>query len=190
MPRPVRAGGPRMMMAVMNPDGIYECAKKGFSVMTTPLTGDAGHFRAQVDAFRRAKAEMGEAGRPLILSVSRAAFVTKSAAHRRAKLEQAQDHYSRFDNVYSGPGVVVNGMSAALPRKQTIEQLAENILVCSAAEMVDRLAPFAELGIDRVSLTVNFGASQRETLETIQCIAEEVMPHFRAQPAVKLALSA
>ena len=30
MPRPIRAGGPPIMMAVLNPDGIYECTKKGF----------------------------------------------------------------------------------------------------------------------------------------------------------------
>ena len=31
MPRPIHAGGPQMMMAVMNPEGIYHCTKRGFS---------------------------------------------------------------------------------------------------------------------------------------------------------------
>ena len=34
MPRPVRPGGPKMMMAVMNPDGIYHCTKRGFHIQT------------------------------------------------------------------------------------------------------------------------------------------------------------
>lgn len=178
MPRPVRAGGPRMMMAVLRPEAIYHCAKRGFHIMTNPLTGDATHFKEQVDAFRRGKAELGEAGKDLTLAVSRAAFIATSDAHSRAKLEQAQDHYSRFDNVFTGPGIVDRGMARALPRKQTIDELARNLLIGSSAEMVDRLAPFAELGVDIVSLTINFGASQQEVLETIQCIAEEVMPHF------------
>lgn len=181
MPRPVRPGGPRMMMAVLRPEAIYHCAKRGFHIMTNPLTGDASHFRDQVEAFRRGKAELGEAGRHLTLAVSRAAFMTTSPAHRAATLERAEDHYSRFDNVFTGPGLVDRGMARALARKQTIDELAQNLLVCGPAEMVDRLAPFAELGVDIVSLTINFGSPQQEVLETIQCIAEEVMPHFSAR---------
>ena len=48
--------------------------------------------------------------------------------------------------------------------------------------MVDKLAPYAELGIDRVILNVNFGVGQRETMDTISGFAEEVMPHF-SRPA-------
>ncbi len=49
--------------------------------------------------------------------------------------------------------------------------------------MIDKLAPYAELGIDRVILNVNFGADAGETLDCIQCFAEEVMPHFTGRPA-------
>lgn len=190
MPRPSRPGGPRMMMAVMNPEGIYECARKGFSILTTPLTGDRAQFRAQVEAFRRAKEELGDAGRDLILQASRAAFVTTSEAHRRAKLAQAQHHYGQLDNLYTGPGLVERGMAHALPRAQTIDELAENILVCSASEMVDRLGLFADSGVDRASLVLNFGSSHEETLETIQRIAEDVMPHFRTAPAPRMSVDA
>ncbi|MEM0945601.1 MAG: LLM class flavin-dependent oxidoreductase, partial [Pseudomonadota bacterium] len=75
------------------------------------------------------------------------------------------------------------GMIRPLPRAQTREELAENLLICSPQEMVDKLAPYAELGIDRVMLSVNFGAAQSETLECIQRFAEEVMPHFTGRPA-------
>lgn len=190
MPRPMSPGGPRMMMAVMNAEGIYQCTKKGFSILTTPLTGDMDQFRAQVDAFHRAKSEMGDAARDQILQVSRAAFVTTSDAHRRAKLEQAQVHYSRLDNMYTGPGLVDNGIVRALPRTQTVDQLAENILVCSATEMVDRLGLFADMGVDRVSMVLNFGSSHEESLETIQRIAEDVMPHFKTAPATRMAATA
>jgi alkanesulfonate monooxygenase SsuD/methylene tetrahydromethanopterin reductase-like flavin-dependent oxidoreductase (luciferase family) len=188
MPRPTRPGGPRMMMAVMNPDGIYHCARKGFSVLTTPLTGDRAQFRAQVDAFQRARSEMGPAGQELILQASRAAFVTKSEAHRRAKLEQAQLHYAQLDNLYTGPGLLDAGMVRPLPRRQTIDELAENILVCSAEEMVERLGLFADSGVDRASLVLNFGSSHEETLETIQRIAEDVMPHFSPKASSRLAV--
>lgn len=185
MPRPAGRGRPRMMMAVMNPEGIYHCTKRGFNILTTPLTGDKDQFRAQVDAFRRAKAEMGDAGRDLILQASRAAFVTTSDAHRRAKLEQAQEHYGQLDNMYTGPGLIDHGIVRSLPRSQTVDELAENIFVCSAGQMVDRLGLFADSGVDVASLVLNFGSSHEETLETIQRIAEEVMPHFRKMASTK-----
>lgn len=190
MPRPARPEGPRMMMAVMNPEGIYHCTKRGFNILTTPLTGDKDQFRAQVEAFRRAKSEMGEAGKDLILQASRAAFVTTSDAHRQAALEQAQVHYGQLDNMYSGPGLIDRGMVRSLPRKQSLEELAENILVCPAPEMVDRLGLFADSGVDVASLVLNFGSSNEETIETIHRIAKDVMPHFRKTPASKMAVPA
>jgi hypothetical protein len=43
-------------------------------------------------------------------------------------------YYSRFDNLFSGPGIVERGRIAPLPRTQSIEELAENLLICTATE--------------------------------------------------------
>ena len=183
MPRPVRPGGPPIMMAVLVPEGIYHCAKRGFHIQTTPLSGDHRHMLDQVEAFQRGKAELGAAGRDLTLSLSRVAYVAENQTDQAAKILAADDYYSRFDNVFTGPGIVEHGMIAALPRSQSAEELAESLLICTAAEMVDKLAPYAEAGIDRVILNVNFGASQAETLESIARFAEGVMPHFARRSA-------
>jgi alkanesulfonate monooxygenase SsuD/methylene tetrahydromethanopterin reductase-like flavin-dependent oxidoreductase (luciferase family) len=91
MPRPVRPGGPPIMMAVVVPEGIYHCTKRGFHIMTSPLSGDHQHMLDQVDAFQRGKAELGAAGRDLTLSLSRVAFLAKNAADRKAKILAADD---------------------------------------------------------------------------------------------------
>ena len=78
-------------------------------------------------------------------------------------------------------------MIAPLPREQTIEELDQSLLICTASEMVDKLGPYAEAGIDRVILNINFGAAQSETLDCIQCFAEEVMPHFSGARASEAA---
>lgn len=178
MPRPVRPGGPRMMMAVMNPEGIYHCTRRGFHIQTTPLAGNQQLLEDQVSAFRRAKADMGGAGDDLTLSLSRVAFVAPDSRNRQAKLEAAHSYYARFDNAFTGPGLVDGGMLRELPRDQTIEELDAALLICTPQEMVDKLSPYAEMGIDRLILNYNFGVCQSETLDSIQCFAEEVMPHF------------
>lgn len=178
MPRPLTPGGPQMMMAVMNPEGIYHCTKRGFHIQTTPLAGNHQLLIDQVSAFTRAKAEMGAAGADKTLSLSRVAHLATSAGDARAKLEQAYDYYKRFDNVFTGPGIVDAGMIRPLDRAQSVEDLGESLLICEAAEMIDKLKPYQELGIDRVILNVNFGAPQAETLDGLRRFAQEVMPHF------------
>jgi len=181
MPRPVRQIP--IMMAVLVPEAIYQCALRGFHIQTTPLSGDHQHMLDQVNAFNRGKQERGAAGAHQTLSLSRVTFLSHSAADRKRKIELAHDYYSRFDNVFTGPGIVEKGMIKPLPRNMTVEQTAENLTICTAAEMVDKLAPYAEAGVDRFIMNVNFGVEQSEILDSIQCFAEDVMPSFTpAQP--------
>ncbi|MBT8433713.1 MAG: LLM class flavin-dependent oxidoreductase [Gammaproteobacteria bacterium] len=176
MPRPVN--DIPLMMAVLVPEAIYHCTKRGFHIQTTPLSGDHQHMLDQVEAFNRGKQELGDAGIHQTLSLSRVAFLSHSDVDRNRKIQMAHDYYSRFDNVFTGPGIVENGMIKPLPRNMTVEQTAENLTICTASEMIDKLAPYAEAGVDRFIMNVNFGVEQAEVLESIQCFAEEVMPHF------------
>jgi|TARA_B100002003_G_scaffold1070_1_gene935 alkanesulfonate monooxygenase SsuD/methylene tetrahydromethanopterin reductase-like flavin-dependent oxidoreductase (luciferase family) len=178
MPRPMTENGPSIMMAVLDPEGIYACTKRGFHIMTTPLSGDHQLMLDQVDGFARAKAELGDKGKDLSISLSRVAFIVKNELDRKEKIEMAYEYYSRFDNVFTGPGIVNKGMIKVLPRKQSIEELAESLLVCTAEEMIDKLSPYKEVGIDRVILNMNFGASHDDTMESIHRFSEDVIPYF------------
>lgn len=183
MPRPVRKIP--IMLAVMAPDGIRACAGRGFHIQTTPLSGDHRRMLQQVEAFREGRAGLGEAGRDLTLTLSRVAFLASDEADRMRKVRQANDYYSRFDNVSSGPGIVDGGMIRPLPRKMTLGETAENLVIETPSAMLDKLGPYAEAGVDRFIMNVNFGLSQAETLDCIQRFAEEVMPHFTARKAVE-----
>ena len=129
MPRPMQPGGPQMMMAVMNPEGIYACTKRGFHIQTTPLAGNHQLLVDQVGGFTRAKGEMGAEGAHLTLTLSRVAHVATNPQERQRKIEAAHRYYGRFDNVFTGPGLVDNGMVRPLPRSQSIEELAESLLI-------------------------------------------------------------
>ena len=187
MPRPVTEIP--LMMAVLVPEAIYHCTRRGFHIQTTPLSGDHQHMLDQVEAFNRGKQERGAAGAHQTLSLSRVTFLSQNAADRQRKIELAHDYYSRFDNVFTGPGIVEHGMIKPLPRKMTVDQTAENLIICPPAEMVDKLGPYAEAGVDRFIMNVNFGVEQSEVLDSIQCFAEEVMPHFASPPAAQAKVS-
>jgi hypothetical protein len=44
--------------------------------------------------------------------------------------------------------------------------------------MIDKLSPYQQAGIDRIILNMNFGASHKDTMASIQHFAEKVIPHF------------
>ena len=45
-------------------------------------------------------------------------------------------------------------------------------------EFIDQLAVYEEAGVDELILSQNIGTPNQETLDNMQSIAEEVMPHF------------
>jgi alkanesulfonate monooxygenase SsuD/methylene tetrahydromethanopterin reductase-like flavin-dependent oxidoreductase (luciferase family) len=176
MPRPVKQTP--MMIAALIPEAIYHSVKRGFHIQTTPLSGDHQHMLKQVNAFKHGKQELGEEGSDLSLSLSRVTFLTRNQPDHQRKIDLAHDYFSRFENVYTGPGIVEDGMVKPLPRKMSIEQTAVNLTIGSPREMIDILAPYAEAGVDRFMMNMNFGAEQNDVLDSIQRFAEEVMPHF------------
>lgn len=168
-----------LMVAVMAPPAIEAAAKGGYHVQTTPLGGAHQQLLDQVNAYKRGRAA---AGRPLstTLSLQRGTFLVRNDAEKRRIAEHAYAYYSSFDNVFGGPGIVDKGIVRPLPRTQTLAELADNLIVCDAQEMIDRLAHYAELGIDAVFTTSNFGQDQAWTLDMMSRFSEEVMPQLRA----------
>ena len=182
MPRPMNPGGPPMMMAAVNPEAIYHCAKQGYHVQTTPLAGRASFLKEQIDAFNRGKEEAGDAGKDSELTLLRVGFMCHSEMEKRERIQMAHAFLGRFDNVHKGPGFVDSGMVRALPRTQPIDQVARSLLIGMKQEMIDKLSTYDELGVDRIIMNVNFGCDPHETLDSIQYFAEEVMPHFAGSP--------
>lgn len=169
-----------LMVAVMNPLGIEAAAKAGYHVQTTPLGGSHQQLIDQVDAFNRGKAA---AGRPLDtrLSLQRGMFLVENEKDRQHIAERAYAYFKSFDNVFGGAGIVDKGIIRPLPREQTVDELAANLLLCGRDEMIDRLSIYAELGIDEVITTSNFGQDEQMTLDMMSRFAEDVMPHFQKQ---------
>lgn len=176
MPRP--SSPIPIVVAATTPEGVYQVARKGYDVMTTPLSSSHERLLQQVDGFKRGRDEAGAAGRDKRLSLQRGVFAAENEAQVRRIVALAHEYYKRFENI-KGPGVVRNGLIEPLPRKQTVEELGRNLLVCRPAELIDRLSEYAELGIAEVLMPCGYGQPHAETLEMMQRFAEEVMPHFR-----------
>ncbi len=178
MPRPMTQPMPAMMIAALAPEAIYHCAKRGLHVQTTPLQGSADLLQQQADAFKRGVQEHGEEGKSQRLSLLRVAFVTRDENDAKAKQKLAYEYYKRFDNVFTGPGEIAEGAIKPLPRQQSVEELAENLLIGTAEQLIEKLKSYEAAGIHEVNLNMNIGAEPQETLESMHRFAQEVLPHF------------
>ena len=66
-----------------------------------------------------------------------------------------------------------------MPRKQSLQELTQNLLICPPSEMIDKLSIYAEAGVNEIIISAGFGQSQNEMLDSMHRISEEVIPYFK-----------
>ncbi len=182
MPRPISNPIP-MMIAAMNLESIKDAASRGFHVQSTVLSGTKDLLLSRVKAFKEGCEILGERGKLLKLSMQRMAYLAKDDNDVREKTKLAYEYYKRFDNMFTGPGKVKEGSVEPLPRKQSLEELKDNLLICTLNEMIDKLSIYAESGVDEIILSSSFGQSHKDLVQSMQRIGEHVIPYFKKSNA-------
>ena len=155
MPRPITQPIP-IMIAAMDPKSIKNAALRGFHVQSTVLSGTRELLMERVNAFRDGCEELGEKGKLLKLSMQRMMFVAKDEKDAEIKNKLAYEYYKRFDNMFTGPGKVKYGNITPLPRKQSFEEMKDNLLICPINELIDKLSIYAEAGVDEFIISSSF----------------------------------
>ncbi len=178
MPRPITKPIP-IMIASMDPESIKSAAKRGFHVQSTVLSGTRELLMERVNAFKEGCKTLGEKGKLLKLSMQRMMFVAKDEKDAEKKNRLAYEYYKRFDNMFTGPGKVKNGKIIPLSRKQTFKEMKDNLLICPINELIDKLSIYAEAGVDEFIVSSSFGQDQKETIESMHKISEEIIPYFK-----------
>ena len=178
MPRPISNPVP-MMVAAMNLESIKDAATRGFHVQSTVLSGTKDLLLGRVNAFKEGCEILGEKGKLLKLSMQRMAYLAKDDNDAKEKIKMAYEYYKRFDNMFTGPGKVKEGSVDPLEREQSLEELKENLLICTSNEMIDKLSVYAETGVDEVILSSSFGQSHNDLIQSMYRIGENVIPYFK-----------
>ena len=180
MPRPISDPVP-IMIAAMDPSSIRNAASNGYHVQSTVLSGTKKLLLERVNAFKEGQQDAGENGKLLRLSMQRMAYAAKDENDAKEKNLLAYEYYKRFDNMYTGPGIVNKGLIEPLPRAQTLEEMTENLIICPVNEMIDKLSVYAGSGIDEMIISAGFGQSQEDMIESMYRISEHIIPHFKVQ---------
>ena len=180
MPRPISDPVP-IMIAAMDPSSIRNAAANGYHVQSTVLSGTKKLLLERVNAFKEGQQDAGENGKLIRLSMQRMAYAAKDENDAKEKNLLAYEYYKRFDNMYTGPGIVNKGLIEPLPRAQTLEEMTENLIICPINEMIDKLSAYAESGVDEMIISAGFGQSQEDMIESMYRISEHIIPHFKVQ---------
>jgi alkanesulfonate monooxygenase SsuD/methylene tetrahydromethanopterin reductase-like flavin-dependent oxidoreductase (luciferase family) len=178
MPRPISNPMP-IMIASMDPNSIQNAAAKGYNVQSTVLSGTKKLLLERTNAFKKGREEAGEKGKLIKLSMQRVAYAAKNDQDAKEKNLLAYEYYKRFDNMFTGPGKVDKGLIEPLPRKQTLEELTENLLICTPKQMINKLEIYAEAGVDEIIISAGFGQSQEDMIDSMYRISEKVIPYFK-----------
>ena len=178
MPRPISKSIP-MMIAAMDLNSIKDAASRGFHVQSTVLSGNKELLIQRVNAFKEGCEILGEEGKLLKLSMQRMAYLAKDEKDAEEKNRLAYEYYKRFDNMFTGPGKVKRGEVEPLERNQTYEEMKKNLLICPVNEMIDKLSIYAEAGVDEIIISSSFGQNQKDLIESMHRISEEIIPYFK-----------
>ena len=115
----------------------------------------------------------------LKLSMQRMAYAAKDEQDAKEKNILAYEYYKCFDNMFTGPGEVDYGLIKPLQRNQSLEELTKNLLICTPSELIDKLGVYAEAGIDEIIISASFGQSQKDLIQSMYRIHDQVMPFFK-----------
>ena len=106
-------------------------------------------------------------------------FAAKDEQDAKEKNQLAYEYYKRFDNMFTGPGKVDHGLIEPLTRNQSLEELTDNLLICPPSELIDKLGVYAESGINEIIISASFGQSQKDLIESMFRLNDQVMPFFK-----------
>ena len=173
----LQAPHPPLWIAALSPVAIYHSVMKGYHVMTTPLRDPFAAAKARAEGFFKAIGELGPAGAARRLSMLRMLYVARDDEDAREKLAIAHENHRRFCNVFDTPGEVKGGAIAPVEVKESVEDLGETLLIGTAGQVVEKLVPYAELGIHDLMLNMSFGAAHRDVMDAMVRFVRDVRPH-------------
>lgn len=178
-PHPVQKPIP-IWIAALSYEAIYHSAMRGYHVQTTPLRGGMATVAMQAGAFRDALRDAaGAPGRPKF-SMLRMLYVARDATDAEEKVALAYENHRRFHNVFATPGEVKAGAIVPIDVAETMDDMRRALPIGTAAQVVDKLAAYEELGIGELLLNMSFGASHADVMASMERFARDVMPHCRA----------
>lgn len=187
MPPPLQKPHPPIWMSVIRAEAAYHCGRNGYNVQTAPLRRSFEATKKVIQAFRDGVAEAKPQNQSQQISLGQWVYVAEDDKDAREKKQIAHDNHRKFMNLFTTPGSVVAGEVQKIDIEDTVEDVGNSAIIGTPDYCVDRIAEHRELGIDHLMIRMNFGASHKDVMGSLDRFAQHVLPEIGISQATDLA---
>ncbi len=184
VPKPLQKPHPPIWVAARAPVTYDYAVKNDCNILSWPLTRPMSELELYLGRLETALAENPGHERP-IFAAMRHTCVYDSPDDWEAPVKAAMRQLGQFENLFKNMGGVRNGFPdevdfSALENRDEYnpKMLHENLMFGTPEEVIGKLRPYAELGVDHFTYYASLGLGMKEQKRSLELFIKEVMPAF------------
>ena len=183
-PKPVQENGPPIWIAARDPNSHEFAVANDFNVQVTPLWQGMEEITSLMERFNAAKAQNPEKS-PKIMLLHHT-YVAKDAADADQAIQELTKFYCYFGAWFQNKRPVTQGAIEKLTDQDiadskmiSADKLARDLTVGTAAEVIERIKRYEDLGYDEFAFWIDSGMSSDRKKESLARFINDVMPAFQ-----------
>ncbi len=184
VPKPLQQPHPPIWVAARAPVSFDYAVAQGCNIISWPLTrpmSEAELYKARLD---EAMAKSPDSQRPTFAMMRHTALYD-CTEDWEVPVQAAQRALGQFENLFKNLGDVENGF----PKQIALTELAnrdeynprmlhDNLMFGTPEEVISKLKPYKELGVDHFTYYASLGLGIAEQKRSLELFINEVMPAF------------
>ncbi|MEM6887393.1 MAG: LLM class flavin-dependent oxidoreductase [Pseudomonadota bacterium] len=182
-PRPLQPDGPPVWIAARDPNSHEFGVHHGFNIQVTPLWQGMEEIETLMDRFNNA-CDSFDGPRPKIMLLHHT-YVGADEADVDLAAQELSRFYNYFGAWFQNKRPVEKGLIAPLSEEEIAanammapENMARDLTIGTAAQVVDRVKRYEDLGYDEYSFWIDSGMSFERKRASLARFIEDVMPAF------------
>ena len=176
-------GGPPIWIAARDPNSHEFGVQNGFNIQVTPLWQGMAEIETLMGRFNAACAAHGGA-RPQIMLLHHT-YVARDEADLARAAAALQRYYNWFSAWFRNDRPVSQGLIAPLSQSEidanglfAPENLLRDLTLGTAAQVIDRIKRYEDLGYDEFSYWIDSGMDYQTKRASLARFIDDVMPAF------------
>lgn len=182
-PKPLQENGPPIWVAARDPNSHEFAVQNGFNVQVTPLWQGDEEITSLMERFNTACA--GHDGpRPRIMLLHHT-YVASDSADADLAAKELSRFYNYFGAWFQNKRPVSQGLIQDLSAEEMAANammapgnLARDLTIGTATEVIDRIRRYEDLGYDEFSFWIDSGMTAERKRASLARFIDDVMPAF------------
>lgn len=184
VPKPLQQPHPPIWAAARAPITYDFAVKNSLNILSWPFTRPMAEAELYKERLDEAMAANPGKPRPIFAMMRHTAVYDKKEDWM-VPVHAVQRVLSQFENLYKNLGDVKNGFPASINLEElqnreeySPKMLHENLMFGTPDEVVAKLKPYEELGVDQFTYYASMGLGRKEQKRSLELFIKEVMPAF------------